>query len=349
MYHYNLIAGRRKRNSKKPNEEDTASTGSSISTKYLQQIVDKLKHKNIRESTDRVYYQIWKQFNQFFIKLDIKPRSWEDRIVLFVGYLIQKNRKSNMIKSYISAIRSVLAKDGVELNEDKFLLTSLTKACRLKNDRVCTSLPIRHGLMKLLLKALEKFFSTPQPYLVCLYKTMISTAYYGLFRIGEISFSPHVVKAADVHIGDNKDKMLFVLHMSKTHGRESKPQIIKISATKTRPEEKINNLFSHLTKCEQQRWCPFQILRDYVKLRKKFIDKQEPFFVFRDRTPVKPAQFRKVLKKLIKKNGLNPGLYRGHSLRGGCATDMAELQISLESIRKIGKWKSSAIYTYLRT
>ena len=142
-----MITNRRNKNGK-ITSGSLESSSSSISTAALQQIVDKLKNQRNRQSTDKVYYQIWKQFNEFFIKLDIKPRTWEERIVLFVGYLIENNRKSTTIRSYISAIKSVLQKDGVELNQDQFLLTSLTRACKLKNDRVQTKLPIRMRLLK---------------------------------------------------------------------------------------------------------------------------------------------------------------------------------------------------------
>ena len=59
------------------------------------------------------------------------------------------------------------------------------------------------------------------------------TAYYGLFRIGELTFSEHAVRAKDVHVGTNKKKMLFVLHSSKTHDKGSKPQLIKVTSMPT--------------------------------------------------------------------------------------------------------------------
>ena len=202
--------------------------------------------------------------------------------------------------------------------------------------------------MHLLLKTLDKIFDSPQPYLVCLYKAMISTAYYGLFRIGEVTESQHVVKAADVHIGDNKDKMMFVLHTSKMHGRGHKPQIIKFSARKRDDYLQTSSLKIGKDK-RDKRLCPFQLLRNHVKMRKKFINRHKPFFILRDRTPVSAMMFRGILKKLLIFQGLDPSLYGGHNLKGGHATNMAELQISLELIRKIGRWKSSAIFTYLCT
>ena len=231
-------------------------------------IVERLRNEGNRSSTRMNYYAIWKKFNQFVIKLDVKPDSWEERLVLFVGYLIQSKRKSNTIKSYISAIRSVLREDGEVLCENKFLLTSLTRACKYVNDHVRTRLPIRKPLLNLILGSLCDVFKTEQPYLVSLYKAMFATAYFGLFRIGELTEGSHVVKAVDVHIGTNKDKMMFVLHTSKTHWYDSKPQTIKISAQCCSNK---TNLF-----------CPFRLLKEYLVVRKSRLEETEPFFVFKE-------------------------------------------------------------------
>ena len=58
----------------------------------MQNIVDKLKYEQNRSSTQANYYSIWKKFNQFFIQLDVKPNSWEERLILFVGYLINNDK-----------------------------------------------------------------------------------------------------------------------------------------------------------------------------------------------------------------------------------------------------------------
>ena len=175
------------------------------------------------------YYGIWKSFNKFFLRLDQKPTSWEDRITLFVAHLVDSNRKSTTIKSYISAIKSELWDIGVELSTDDTLLGSLTRACKLRNDHVCMRMPIRHSLLMVLLATLDRRFRSPQPYLRILYKALLATTYFGLFRVGEVTLSKHVIKAVDVHVGINKNKLLFMLHSSKTHNHGMKPQIIKIA------------------------------------------------------------------------------------------------------------------------
>ena len=104
------------------------STSSSISTRDLEFLVEDLIGKQHRDSTRKNYYSIWKCFNEFFIKLDIKPMDWEDRITLFVAYLVKEGKQSSTIKCYLSAIQAVLKIEGVNLKEDLYLLNSLTRA-----------------------------------------------------------------------------------------------------------------------------------------------------------------------------------------------------------------------------
>ena len=279
------------------------------------------------------------------MRLDFKPKTWEERLVLFVGFLIQNNRKSTTIRSYISAIKCVLRQDGEELNEDVYLLKSLTKACQLKNDKVHTQLPIRKGLIHLILANLLKIFSGDQSYLTKLYRALYITTYYGLFRIGEVTKSDHVIKACDVHTAKNKNKMMFVLHSSKTHWFNVKPQIVKIQgltdhSKKNKIEQGQNQNF---------KICPFDILKDYVSVRGRRKSDSEQFFVFKDSSPVLPYHARKTLAQLLKFIGLNHKLYKFTSIRGGRATDLAAMKIDLGIIRILGRWRSSAVFSYLKT
>ena len=155
---------------------------------------DKIDNRMWPVTTKKNYYSIWKVFNTFLIKLDCKPQSWEDRLMLFVGYLVQNNHKSSMVKSYISAIRAVLQQVNVVLQEDRVLLTSLTKACRLRNDRIMVRLPIQKGVLAMLLNEINYIFDN-QPFLRVLYRALFSTAYFGLFRVGELTSGDHPVLA----------------------------------------------------------------------------------------------------------------------------------------------------------
>ena len=189
-------------------------------------------------------------------------------------------------------------------------------------------------MLNVLLKYIERNFD--QLYLQKLYRAIFATAYYGMFRIGEITLSPHVIKAINVHIAQNKKKMLFLLRSSKTHGQNVKPQMVKVAAS-----GKTNQLNG----C-----CPFQILRDYLKVRKGFVTLEEQFFVLWDRSPVTPINFRTMLKKVISEAGFDNTYYSSHSFRGGRSVDLFNNGISINNIRKLGKWspRSTAVYSYLK-
>ena len=318
----------------KQENKDSCSSSSTISTVAMENLIEKLKMEKHRSSTRKNYYAIWKKFNEFYIKLDKKPNSWEERIVLYVGYLIENKRRAQTIKSYISAIKSVLMDDGVILNENKYLLTSLTRACRFKNHRVRRCLLILKGTLNLILQDCVLYFDQ-QFYLTCLYRALFATAYYGLFRVGEITSGSHPVKAVDVHIANNKDKILFLLRSSKTHWTDEKPQMIKISKKDT--GRTYNEMF-----------CPFKIITQYVKVRGACINEEEPFFIFCDGTAVKPEHMRNVLRIILDRLNLNSKLYGTHGFRSGRSQDLLSMGFSLQVIRKLGRWASSAVFAYLK-
>ena len=325
-------------------KEDSSSTSSSISHQEMERIVDKLKSGRCRDTTKKNYLAIWRIFNQFFIKLDDKPSDWESRLTLFVGYLVNSNHKSATIRSYISVIKAVLRDEDILLNEDRYLLNSLTKSCRLQNDRVFKRFAIQKGLLNLIIKELEVILDK-QPYLEILDIAIISTLYYGMFRIGELTDSQHAVKVGDVHIGKNKKKIMFILRSSKTHGKGDFPQIIKICGKEINRNDGIQNIDTDVVFNN----CPFAILRKFVGMRPPKLSEDEEFFIFKDYSAVTAQNVRKVLKEAIKNIGLKDSLYNTHSLRAGRSVDLQKWGFSVDVIWRLGRWSSNAVFDYLKT
>ena len=95
----------------------------------------------------------------------------------------------------------------------------------MQNDVLKARMPIHCRLLELILFELGRHFGTlQQPYLNKLYQALFALGYYGLFRIGELVSGDHTIKAKNVHIAKNKEKILIILYTSKTHGKESRPQ-----------------------------------------------------------------------------------------------------------------------------
>ena len=101
---------------------------SRISTARMLQVVESLKCKKNCSSTRVNYQSIWRQFNHFLVRLDRLPPTWEDRAVLFCAHLVEIGKQSATVKSYLSAIKSVLSDDDYEWCDRNVLLTTLTRA-----------------------------------------------------------------------------------------------------------------------------------------------------------------------------------------------------------------------------
>ena len=200
-------------------------------------------------------------------------------------------------------------------------------------------------MLNVLLKTVTAYFLSHlnQPYLCKLYLALLSTGYFGLLRVGELTSGTHPIRVSDVHLGRNKNKVLFILRSSKTYGEYTHPQTIKISQQSThqnrRNSQQLNN----------GNLCPYYLLRDFIKIRPKFLNPCEPFFTFSDHSPVKPDHLSKMLKMMLRLSNFDEKKYSVHGLRSGRALDLLKLGVSVESIKQIGRWKSNGVFTYLKS
>ena len=204
---------------------------------------------------------------------------------MFGAYLVDRGSQSSTLASYFSAIKSILRWDGYPWNEGEVVLGALIRGCRHTNDSIKTRLPIQRKLLEAILFEVERKFGgpdDPQPYLETLYKAIFSTAYYGLMRIGELAQGDHTVRAGDVSLGQNKDKILLMLYTSKTHSRRSGPQYIKISAVENKSNNNLVRFF-----------CPFRLISSYSNMRGPCCGDDDAFFVYSDGSPVPLHNFRK--------------------------------------------------------
>ena len=101
-----LITGTKRKGGSK-----SSSSSSTISTSDMLRIIERLKGQQNRPSTNKNYLTIWRQFNKFVIRLNIKPSLWEDRVALYVAFLIEEGMQSSTVRSYVSVIKRTLIDD----------------------------------------------------------------------------------------------------------------------------------------------------------------------------------------------------------------------------------------------
>ena len=311
------------------------SSVSTISSRRLELIMERLKCHQNQQSTTKNYQVIWRNFNKFLMQLDSKPKLWEERDSLYLALLVDEGAQSSMIRLYKSAIKTILVTDGYMWDDGKVALNTINKACRLINDRLKIRMPIHTRLLEMLLFELQRFFDQ-QWYLMIMFRALFAMAYYGLMRIGELTAGEHQIKAKDIHIGQNKNKLLIVLHSSKTHGAESIPQRIKISEI--------------VTKCNRRYlfFCPFKLIRDYIAVRGGHESDNDPFLIYKDGSNLPPGCMRYILHKLLSNLNLDSSVYSTHSFRIGRSSEMYKYGYSVEEIKRAGHWKSNAVYKYIR-
>ena len=62
--------------------------------------------------------------------------------------------------------------------------------------------------------------------------------------------------------------------------------------------------------------------------------------------PIVPSMVNKVLKSVPQKCGIDTVNYSMHGFRSGRLGDLHEKGVSVETIRKLGRWKSKVVFTY---
>ena len=208
---------------------------------------------------------------------------------------------------------------------------------RMFNDRVLIRLPIGKGLLEMILFELQCILDG-QWYLLIMYRALFALVYYGLFRVGELAKGTHPVKAADVQLARNKNKLRLLLWTSKNLVPGHSPQQVKI--TEEVQNNKTAGKFSH--------FCPFKLTSEFLRIRGGYKNKFEQFFVLQDSSPVTMTMVRTMLKKSIKKLNLDCRLYNTHSFRIGRCSDLLKMGVPIEKIKLMGRWKSNAVFKYIR-
>lgn len=304
------------------------------SRQQFKYILAKIKGMRLRWKTRRMYHARWLAFNKFIQKFDIMPDTWEERLHLYAAYLIDNKKQSSTVRTYLTAIKQILRLADIEINEEKYLLSSMIKACKIKNDRLYIRMPIQLSLLKALLRKAHQYYllERGQVYLATMLKAMFAMAYFGLMRVSEITTGAHPVKAPDVRYAKNKNKIVVTLHSSKTHSYKDNPQHITIEG-----QPDLHDL------------CPVKLIADYVKLRGNLaINETDAFFVYQDNVPVTPSQFRACLKKLLRKIPVDISLYDTHGFRAGRVVDLVKLGFSISRVKALGHWLSDSIMVYLK-
>ena len=159
---------------------------------YLTQVSERLRLEQHKPTTCHTYHDVWVNLNDFLIKLDKRPDSWDDRLALFMAELREENKPGTTVSSYVLAVRVVLKSNGIEMKENIILLSLLIRSCKVNNkSETSLRLMTQRALLNLMIDKIEHRFISEcnQNYLSKLHMAILVTNYYGLLRIGEMTLT----------------------------------------------------------------------------------------------------------------------------------------------------------------
>jgi site-specific recombinase XerD len=247
-------------------------------------------------------------------------------VVLFIAHCFEKGLSPKSISSYISGLNYYHKLSEFYDIAQNFIVKKILEGCHRKRRTKDKRAPLTFNVLTAVCAALQHV-ATNQ-YESCLFKALFLLAYFGLFRVSEL-VAPMPGTDSQLQLRDiklsNNTYILVKLQNYKNNQRGKQVEL------------KIPSIHHYL--------CPVQAISAYIAIRPSI---GGPLFCHSNGLPVTRSQFSFVLKKCISKTLFLAGHYRSHSFRIGRATDLAASGVTMETIKKMGRWSSDCYKTYIR-
>ena len=201
-------------------------------------------------------------------------------LALFISYLSARKFASSTILTYVSALSYVHKLGNLPDPSKNFLVQKLSSVHNRLNSTPDVRLPITHSVLHRLVLALSHTNSSAFQRL--LYKTMFLVAFYGFFRLGELT-----AKGANLRPLVHFEDLSFLSH----HSCVTSASIV----IKGFKHDTSGRPFSvNLESAEHVEFRPVNYLRQYSSLQG---NAPGPLFCLADGAPVKTTHFTQQLRQ----------------------------------------------------
>ena len=281
----------------------------------------------IRNTTASAYNSAQKQYIRFCQMHGFQILPTDQVLCLrYIAHLDKKGLSTGSINIALAAIRNLHIINGYP--EPQLRSGKVRLAIKAISEKHCPvqKEPITFEVMKMLWPTLEKIQES------LMWKAIICLGFFGGFRASEYT-----------HGNSPDPKMpylsqILVLEQGK---------ILQISIKKSKTS--AHGLKKFLG-CTGIQICPVCTVIQYLSQRSNsvLLTNGQSLFVDSKNSLVSKAMLNKTIKNLVASLGLNSHSYSSHSLRAGAATTAAQLGLNDWEIKKLGEWKSSTFYKYIR-
>lgn len=250
-----------------------------------------------------------------------------ESVTSFIAYLSMKKYSPATTRLYVAGIGYKCKSLGVHDITQHFLV----KKMLLGMDRLYKKADSRLPITPILL---EKIFRTLGAvcvsfYEACMYRAAFALAYFGFLRVGEVVADSSSSQLHSLRFED-------VLAISKS--------VLNIRIRHSKADQEGDGYVLELPSVPSE-ICPVRNLQIYLRMRSS---KSGLLFCHFGGLPLTRYQFCAVLQKTLKIHGLDRDKYTSHSFRIGAASTASARGVDEESIRKMGRWSSTAYKGYIR-
>ena len=152
-------------------------------------------------------------------------------------------------------------------------------------------------------------------------QALFSIMFFGFLRVSEVTAGTHNLQLSDLTV--KKDKLILCFRSFKHSGQHwFRLHVLPTGSTS----------------------CPLKCMHAYLTIRG---NQAGPLFQHSDGSPIKAHFVNRMLKSSLKSAGLTKSI-TSHSFRIGAATWSAKHGNSIEQIKAMGRWRSSAFQKYIR-
>ena len=242
------------------------------------------------------------------------------------------------VKSYLAAVRNMQISLGLPDPRDqssfpmlKRVQAGIARLRMLHGSTPRVRLPVTPHIMSKVQVSLS-LSTNPDRHVIW---AVISTAFFGFFRLGELlpesasGFNAATDLAwGDVAVDNRQAPKMVQIHLKKSKTRQFGPGVDVVVGTTGSP------------------LCPVTAIVAYISERGS---QPGPFFLNPDKSALTKSQFVSRFRSMLQLLGFPQNDYAGHSFRIGAATTASSLGIEDSMIQTLGRWHSAAFLQYIRT
>ncbi|XP_075063546.1 integrase/recombinase xerD homolog [Mixophyes fleayi] len=286
-----------------------------------------LVEQAVAPSTLRTYRASWRRWSLFSGQKDQSEAGQRDAMLAFMWESYSKGEFRASMASTLAGISFMARLQGYTDVTKGFMISKALKGwARARPSQADARLPITNNILDQLIETLGGI--AVDEYEKTLFSAAFSMAFFGAFRVSEL-----VAKSRG-----HQESGLKAEHVSLCGG------VVSCKIIRSKTDQSGRGAWVQLNRQPNSNICPVNLVSRFMNMRPQ----ARLFLCHHNGMPMTKYKFSAIMKKSLQSLNLDSSMYGTHSFRIGAATSAALAGSSTETIKALGRWKSTAYKSYVR-